>query len=130
MSDQVYYYQHGRQPIVLHIVSGDAQAKTVNLAREPKGPAIIEGIALSEDKGNGDGVAVLIKDAPKTEAKPKKKKAKKDTAGDGSKPPAGDGSKPPDGEGDDDEGEEEEEEEEIPSSSPPADGTTPPPPDE
>lgn len=96
MSDQVHYHQHGREPIVLHIVGGDAQAKTVNLAREPKGPVIIEGIKLSEDKGDGNGVAVLIADAPKVKAKTDKKSKDKtpEPTEDGKPSEEGEGEKP------------------------------------
>ena len=75
MSDQVHYHQLNREPIVLHIVGGDAKNKTVNLAREPGGTPIIEGIALSEEAGDGNGRAVLITEAPK--AKSPKAKASK-----------------------------------------------------
>ena len=74
MSKQVHYHQLNREPIVLHVVA-ECKDGTVSLAREVDGPPIIEGIALSEEAGDGNGRAVLITEAPKAKS-PKAKAAK------------------------------------------------------
>lgn len=101
---RVHYHQHGKEPIVLHVVAENKDG-TVDLAREPEGEAIITGMTLSDKPAHGAAVP-LEAEAPVTRKPAAKKAAKTKPEGDKTE-----GDKP---EGDDPEGDKTETEGDAP----------------
>lgn len=61
---KVHYHQAGREPIELHVVKQHTNG-TLDLAREKDGEAIITGILLSKEPGDGAATAISEKSADK-----------------------------------------------------------------
>lgn len=59
MSKQVHYHQHGKKPLVLHVVK-DHKNGLFDLARDADGDAIITDIAISEEIGDGKATPVEL----------------------------------------------------------------------
>lgn len=92
MSKQVHYHQHGREPLVLHVVKDHENGK-FDLARTADGPAIITEICVGEEIGDGKATSVEVAKAKKAKGKKEAEKvapegdAKEDTESDDRPPP-------------------------------------------
>jgi hypothetical protein len=103
---QVFYHQAGQKPLLLEVVK-DNKDGTFDLARTPDGPAIITGITIGDQAGDGCATPVDA-DKPKGKKKaagkkeeesspePEKEEASDEAKDEESPPFTPDGNPPPD----------------------------------